>query len=365
MNILIIDNPAMHKVHLMLLGLALLTACAEGPRQAASTPLVETAPLTLATAGNESTYPGQIEAQASSELSFKVTGHIKQLLVKEGEQVRQGQAIATIDDRDYRLQWEATEAKYLQVKSECERIFALHEEQAVSENNYEKAVSGLQQMQAQYNHHKAQLEDCTLRAPYSGQVNRIHRQKGELALPGVPILSMISQSVPEVVITLPEKEYLQLQESSCFTASIHAFPGRIFPLKLQSISARSNASQQYQARFRLENAPKEVKIGMTLVVHILHRQAAESQQLKIASTALFEREGGSFIYLCNDSTQTITAVPVQVERILRSGEAVLTPLSDALTPGMQVVTSGVRTLIEGQQVRPLPHPSEENVGHII
>ena len=104
---------------------------------------------------------------------------------------------------------------------------------------------------------------------------------------------------------------------------------------------------------------------MTLVVHILHRQAAESQQLKIASTALFEREGGSFIYLCNDSTQTITAVPVQVERILRSGEAVLTPLSDALTPGMQVVTSGVRTLIEGQQVRPLPHPSEENVGHII
>ena len=365
MNILIIHNPAMHKVILTLLGLAMLTACAEGPRQANSTPLVETAPLTLATAGHESSYPGQIEAQASSELSFKVTGHIKQLLVKEGEQVRQGQAIATIDDRDYRLQWEATEAKYLQVKSECERIFALHEEQAVSENNYEKAVSGLQQMQAQYNHHKAQLEDCTLRAPYSGQVNRIHRQKGELALPGVPVLSMISHSVPEVVITLPEKEYLQLQEKSRFTASIHAFPGRIFPLKLQSISARSNASQQYQARFRLEQAPKEVNIGMTLVVHILHQQAAENQQLKIASTALFEREGRSFIYLCNDSTQTITAVPVQVERILHSGEAVLIPLNDALIPGMQVVTSGVRTLTEGQEVRPLPHPSEENVGQII
>lgn len=356
----------MHKSNFTILTLTLLlTACTGKPQTEEQIPLVETTPIVPATTEDVATYPGQIEAHTSSELSFKVNGHISRILVKEGEHVQQGQAIATIDDRDYRLQWEATEAKYLQVKSECERIFALHEEQAVSDNDYEKAVSGLQQMQAQYNHHKAQLEDCTLRAPYTGQVGHVYRQQGELILPGVPVVSMLSQHMPEVVVSLPEKEYLKLGKATCFTATFHAFPGRVFSLKLQSISARTNASQHYQARLRIEHAPKEVSVGMTLTVQIHHRQETATPQLRLTSTALFEREGNSYVYLCNDSTQTITAVPVHVERILRNGEALITPLDEQLVPGREVVTSGVHLLTDGQKVRLQPHPSEENAGHII
>lgn len=355
----------MYRFSFFLLNIGMLTACAADRGSDSQSPLVETATIVSADEGDVTKYPGQMEAQTTSEVSFKVSGNIKQMLVKEGEMVRQGQTIATLDDRDFRLQWQATEARYNQVKAECERIFALHEEQAVSDNNYDKAVSGLQQIQSLLDHHKAQLDDCVLKAPYNGQVGKILKQKGELTLPGVPVVSMMSQGVPEAVITLPDKEYLQRQKMVRFTATFHAFPDQVFPLKLQSISAKTTASQQYQARFRLEQASDAITAGMTMIVNIYHRKGEADHRLRVASTALFERDGSSYVYLLDDSTQVISAVPVQVERILRNGEALVHPLTGQLVAGRQVVTSGVHTLVEGQKVSALPHPSTDNVGKII
>ena len=92
------------------------------------------------------TYPGRVKAAADVDLAFRVAGPIIRIPVQVGSFVRKGEVIAEIDPRDYELQYKATEAEYKQIKSEAERVIELYNRKSVPENDYDKAVYGLQQI---------------------------------------------------------------------------------------------------------------------------------------------------------------------------------------------------------------------------
>ena len=70
-------------------------------------------------------FPGKVKAAQDVNLSFRVSGTIGKICVEDGARVRKGQMLAQLDPTDYRIQLEATEAEYQQVKAEAERVMAL------------------------------------------------------------------------------------------------------------------------------------------------------------------------------------------------------------------------------------------------
>ena len=74
----------------------------------------------------------------TSELSFRVGGPISNFEVYAGNYYRKGEVIATIDDRDFLIRKEQTQAVYDQAKAEFERIGALYEKNNISASTYEK-----------------------------------------------------------------------------------------------------------------------------------------------------------------------------------------------------------------------------------
>ena len=120
--------------------------------------------------GNESqqTYPARTRSMEETNVAFRVSGTIERVFVKEGDYVRKGQLIATMDARDYRVQLEATQAEYAQIKADAERVFELYKEQATTASNYDKARYGLSQITQKLQHHKNQLADTRLYAPING-----------------------------------------------------------------------------------------------------------------------------------------------------------------------------------------------------
>ena len=151
---------------LLLMLPVLLTGCRHGslPKE-----VVRTVKLTEATGceGERSiSFPGKLKASSEANLAFRINGPIAEIPVTVGQQIRKGETVARMDSRDYALQLAATEAEYKQVKAEAERVIRLYEKQSVSENDYDKAVSGLQQITAKYNAHRNALADTRLTAPY-------------------------------------------------------------------------------------------------------------------------------------------------------------------------------------------------------
>lgn len=309
------------------------------------------------------TFPGKVKASADVNLAFRVSGTLLRVPVHAGNQVKKGQLLAEIDPRDYEIQLAATEAEYRQVKGEAERIISLYEKNSVSPNDYEKALYGLQQITAKYNAHKNALSDTRLLAPFDGFVQKRLFNEGETVSTGMPIVSLINKEYPEVEINIPGTDYIRREEFDSYTCTSEIFPDVFFPLELIGITQKANLNQLYTMRLRFKPTSDHTypTPGMSITVSLKYKEK-ESMLTSIPISALFGDMSGTSVWVYDKETQTVSMRPVKPSGILTNGIVII---SEGLKPGETVVSAGVHTLREGQQVQPLPAVSPTNIGGLL
>lgn len=347
---------------LVCLALAALVVSCKNKSQQSTDMLVDVIEAQGNQAALHAEYPGQTEAQDVTDLSFKVMGTISKVYVKEGDHVKAGQVLARMDSRDYQTQLSATESEYRQIKAECERIMAMHAEHAVSDNNYDKARSGLERISAQLKHHRDQLSDCVLYAPYSGSIGQVYRTDKEMAGPSVPIVSLFTSGSCDLVINIPESEYMLRNQKATYTAKFAAIPDQSFPLTLKSVTSKANANQLYQMRFGLTEKVKDVTPGMSVTVTIQREANGETSKIVVPTGAIANVDGKTFVFVFDEKSSTVKKTAVAVENLTTDGNAVI---SNGLDAGTRVVASGISKLTDGQKVKALKKTSNINAGNLL
>lgn len=337
--------------------LCLVTACKE--KNSKQPQLVNVAEVTLSAGTASASYPAKTEAMNKTDLSFKVAGTISQVLVKEGDYVKAGQVVARLDDRDYRTQLRATEAEYSQVKSECERIMAMHKERAVSDNNYDKARYGLQQITEKLTHHRNQLSDCVIYAPFSGYIEDVYKEGKETTAPGLPVLSVASKGV-DVVINIPERAYVQRKQAATYTATFNSISDKVFPLTVRSVAAAANDNHLYEMRLSLKDNVPNITPGMTAMVEVEQEQVTSSG-VKVPIGAVWAEGQKSFVFVYDKKSSTVKKTEVKIEHLENDGNLVV---SSGLQNCSQVVASGIHHLTDGQKVSVMKKTSSLNVGNL-
>lgn len=344
--------------------LPLLSACRAGQSEQEQRRLVKidtvrsTAPLVVMQ------YPGRVKASQDVNLAFKVSGTIERFAVTDGTQVKQGQLLVELDPTDYQVQLNATEAEYQQIKAEAQRVMAIYADSATSASNYDKAVYGLKQITAKYQHHKDQLAYTKIYAPFTGTVQKRLFEAHETVGAGMPVISMVSHGEPEVEINLPAAEYVQRDLFSAFHCTFEIYPGRQYELRPLSITPKANANQLYTMRLQVVKGDQPLPSpGMSTMVTILSRPSEAVEEMSVPTTSLFQTEGGSFIYRYAPAAGKIERVAVEMVRPLSNGRVIVR--SALLHPNDCVIASGVRHLKDGDAVTPLPAPSPSNVGGLL
>ncbi|HAW07326.1 MAG TPA: efflux RND transporter periplasmic adaptor subunit, partial [Rikenellaceae bacterium] len=84
------------------------------------------------------TYPGIVQEMHTINVAFKTAGQLANINVKEGDYIKEGQLIASLDDADYKLGVEALQIQYDQVSDEVSRMRELYKNKSLSANDYEK-----------------------------------------------------------------------------------------------------------------------------------------------------------------------------------------------------------------------------------
>lgn len=150
----------MKRFNFLLTGIlvVLLASCSQRTQITDSKPTVKID--TVLSAGGQTAlqFPGRVKAAQDISLSFRVSGTILRMYVNDGTYVRKGQLLAELDPADYQIQLDAAEAEYQSVKAEAERVMALYKENVTTPDANDKAMYGLKQITAKYNHAKDQLE---------------------------------------------------------------------------------------------------------------------------------------------------------------------------------------------------------------
>ena len=111
-------------------------------------------PVKTATASSQSVirkdFSGIVEAVEYVKLAFRVSGQVINLPVVEGQRVKKGQLIASIDPRDISLQYAADKAAYETAAAQVERNKRLLGRQAISVQEYEISVANYQKAKSAY-----------------------------------------------------------------------------------------------------------------------------------------------------------------------------------------------------------------------
>lgn len=308
------------------------------------------------------TYPGKVKAASDVDLAFRIAGPILRMPAESGAFVRKGELVAEIDPRDYEVQLSATEAEYKQIKAEAERVIELYRRNSVPVNDYDKAVSGLQQITAKYNAHKNALKDTRLLAPFDGYIQKKYFEKHETVGAGIPVVSMINLGYFEVGIDIPSSDYVRREHFKSFACTFDVFPDREFPLELVEITRKANLNQLYRVRLRLK-ADKESAIAAGMSVNVTIEYEPESVVLtSVPATALCEEDGKASVWVYDPVLQNVKQRPVKMVKLLKDGQAVV---YDGLKAGDIVVSAGVHRLKEGMKVKVLKSVSPTNVGGLL
>ena len=347
---------------LPIIGIMLLSACNEKNNKTETSTLVKTTTAKPWLADQPIPYPGKIKASADVKLAFRVGGPIHRFNVEEGQFVKKGQLIAEIDPRDYKIQLAATKAEYNQIKAEAERVIELHKRNSISANDYDKAVSGLNRINAKLDAHQNALKDTRLVAPYDGYIQEKFFDTYETVSAGLPVVSMINTSWYEVVIDIPAADYVRKEQFAGFKCKAEVFPNVQFPLELLEISQKSNLNQLYKVRFKLEKQPKHnLAAGMSVTVNI-EFLPNETVMVSIPISAIFHENKQPQVYIYQPQTSTLEQRAIQVNELLKDGSAII---QGPVKPGEEVVSAGVHTLKDGQKVELLKPVSSTNVGGLL
>lgn len=339
-----------------------ISACRSSESSERSVMMVKTATVKDYQHELQLAYPGRIKAASDVDLSFRVSGPIIRIPVETGKFVRKGELIAEIDPRDYELQFKATEAEYNQVKSEAERVIELYKRNTVPENDYDKAVSGLQQITSKYFAHRNALQDTRLLAPFDGYIQKKYFDVNETIAAGLPVISMINTHYFEVEIDIPSSEYIRQDYFQRFSCVADVFPEKELPLDLISITRKANLNQLYQVRLRLKNDP-EVHLAAGMSVNVtIHYTPNENRLTEIPLTAVFEEDGHSYVWLYRNTDQKVSRRKVEIRQILKEGRVVV---GEGLESGDEVISAGIHRLKEGMQVRLLKPVSKTNIGGLL
>lgn len=254
----------------MILGITLLgifiASCGDNqPQSTSKAPVKVTAQIASAQLADyplTHSFSGNLEADKRSNLSTRIMGQISAIHVKNGDKVKQGQLLIQIRNNDLlakqaQLKANKKEAStaFESAEKDLKRYEALHATNSASNKELEdmqtrfrmaKArVDAISQMEKEL---EENLRYSSIRAPYSGVITNRFAEVGDLANPGMPLLSIENASQWKVIARIPEADISKINLNDSvqvnFKAVNRTFKGQIIEIN----PSTSHAGNQYEAK---------------------------------------------------------------------------------------------------------------------
>ncbi|MDE5962275.1 efflux RND transporter periplasmic adaptor subunit [uncultured Duncaniella sp.] len=364
-------------IAMMLAAVALLPSCSKNQQQM-QMPAPEIATITIApqTAALQSTFPATIKGKTDIDIRPQVTGFITKVHVDEGQHVRKGQALFTLDQVTFQAAVDQARAAVnnAQTAVNTAKMTAdskknLFDKNIISEYEYQLSQNSLAQAQAQLANAKAALASAqknlaytVVTAPSDGVVGTIPNREGSLASPSSaqPLTTVSDNSEVYAYFSLTEKDLLKLsgEGNQSIDAAIKAMPevqlrlsdGSIYPItgKVATVSGViDNATGSSSVRALFKNPSGILRSGGTGQIIL---PDDKHDVIVIPQKATFELQDRRFAYVVNDSNK-IVSTPITIEA---NNDGKTFVVTSGLQPGQRIAVEGVGSkLSDGMVINPV------------
>jgi len=298
--------------------------------------------------------PGMVEPWESLNILAEVRGMVEEVLVEEGDHVKQGDLIARLDTSDYENTINSTRASYNLALTNLKRFSGLHEQEIIAQAEYDSIKAEVASLEAHLAIAEMQLKRCYIRSSISGIVNVLPAQNGLYLAVGDPVATVLDIDRVKVIVGIPETDVDAVRKIDRFEVMIEALhEKKISGSKNFLAVAPESQAQVYRLELEVGNKSGEILPGMFARVEIIKNEFPEA--LTIPLYAVISRDNKHFVFLEEGNVAKLQEVSLG---ILDGWQIQIT---EGLAPGQRVIVVGQRSVDADQKlnvVKKVTHPAE-------
>lgn len=303
-------------------------------------------------------FPGKVKAAKRAELSFQISGQIELLNILEGQKVKKGALLASLDRKNHLYSARAARARYQAAKQNFHRASRLYQEKVMSKAQFDTAQSAHDVAQAMLAIKEKALADTRLTAPFDGRISRRYVEKKEHVNKGEPVVLLQDVAGIEVEVQLPEQLVAQGGADILDQLNVRfdadpdvAFPARAMELRMESCPD----TRTYALAIRL-SSPVDMHIlpGMTATVSGIVKQPEKvlshhPSVLVPVEAVAFDANGTPYVWIVDPQAQKVRKQQVRIGPMHDNSIEV----SKGINADELVATAGLHSLDDTQRVRPM------------
>jgi membrane fusion protein (multidrug efflux system) len=309
-------------------------------------PPVNTVTLLLAptTIHDRINLPGSIKAWTELQLLAKTSGTVTELLVSEGDKVKEGDTIARIEEADYRIALDRSRAAYNQTKADFERNNSIHAKGMIPTSELEMCKTAMQTAKADLENAELQYSRCNILAPMDGVVKKLDAKIGLLLAVGDPIAEILNIDKVKAVIGIPESDVSAVRSLDTVALSIQALDGETILAKKHFLSpSPETVARLYQMELAIDNSDGRILPGMFVRADIIKKTVENT--IAIPFYSVISRNDEQYVFVEKDGIAEKRQVNLGIM------EKWLVEITDGLANGEHLVVEGHRDIEDKQQVR--------------
>jgi RND family efflux transporter MFP subunit len=289
---------------------------------------------------------GNIDTNENIFIYPEYSGVLNQLNVKSGQNVSKGQVLARIDDSGMSAQVAQAQAKLALDKTTFDRQKNLWDQKIGSEIQYLQTQTAYQSQQKMVKQMQAQLAKTVIRAPFSGTIDEVIIERGQVVSPGDALFRIVNLGNMYVSANVPENYLGVLKLGATVEVYLNAI-GKTYKGKVRQVGTFINPNNRtFSIEIALPNPDNLLRPNQVAVLKI--EDYTKKDALLIPENIIIENANKEkVVYVITNQKE-----PKVAQRIIQIGytSGAMVEVKSGLQLGEIIVTDGAKSLSDGANV---------------
>ena len=286
---------------------------------------------------------GLVTSKNIVQVTPQMGGAITGLFITEGQAVKKGQLVATIDNS-------VMKESLIEIKTQLDlasTVFskqkALWDQQIGTEIQYLQAKANKESLEKRINTMDTQLGMSKVYAPISGTVEKLIQKSGEMGMPGSPIAQIVNVSDLKIMAKISDTYVGSVKKGDAITIK--------FPDINKELNARISvvsglidpASRTFTIEANIPNLGGSLKPNQVAIINI--NDLSKGNSLVISQNVVQKTESGDLVYVAvTENGKKIAKAKKVKTGVAYNGNIEIT---EGLTAGEMIITQGYQDLVDG------------------
>jgi membrane fusion protein (multidrug efflux system) len=291
---------------------------------------------------------GVMEAMNDAFISPEINGQIQTIAVDRGSWVRKGDLILKLNTDVTQKTMEEVETSLELAKSVFTKQEELWKQNIGSELQYLEAKNGMESLEARLATLQQQLEMARVTAPFSGIIDDIMVEEGELASPGIPLVHLVNLSEMRVSANVSESYLSSVNPGDQVELRFPAYPDMSMKAGVTRLGKVIDPqTRTFVLEVEMKNPGEKLKPNMLTSVRI--QDYRNEQAMVVPSFILRQDFNGTFLFKAMEENGVSRARKTYVKPGITVQDQ--TQITEGLSSGDLVVTKGFNLVSDGTPLR--------------